>query len=69
MKRFANKKVRSNTDIPNGKAYTKVSESWDICDYITVYTENEHYLWCKKVYPNLTDKEIKARWYSIYKSK
>ena len=32
-KRMANKKVRHTQDLPNGKAYKKVFDSWDICDY------------------------------------
>lgn len=32
--RQANKKVRRTLqDIPNGKAYKKIYESWNICDY------------------------------------
>ena len=30
MKKYANKKVRRTKDIPSGKAYKKVFESWDI---------------------------------------
>ena len=33
VKRWANKKVRRNDDIPNGKAYRKYFESWNINDY------------------------------------
>ena len=32
-KRYANKKVRHAEDVPNGKAYRKFYESWNICDY------------------------------------
>lgn len=32
-KRFANRKVRHYKDLPNGNAYRKVSDSWDIHDY------------------------------------
>jgi hypothetical protein len=32
-KRKANKAVRRAEDIADGKAYRKVSESWDICDF------------------------------------
>lgn len=39
-KKFANKKVRHAKNLPNGKAYKKVYESWDICDY--------KYLWTRK---------------------
>ena len=33
MKKFANKKVRRTKDIPNGKAYKKLFESWGISDW------------------------------------
>ncbi len=32
-KKKANEKVRHCIDLPNGMAYKKVSESWDIHDY------------------------------------
>lgn len=32
-KKIANRKVRTTDDVPNGKAYKKVSESWDIRDF------------------------------------
>lgn len=41
MKRFANKKVRHTKDIPNGKAYKKVFESWEISDYCWIWTREE----------------------------
>ncbi|HAH17786.1 MAG TPA: hypothetical protein DCL29_02025 [Eubacterium sp.] len=41
MKKYANKKVRHTKDIPNGKAYKKVFESWDICDYCWIWTWKE----------------------------
>lgn len=31
-KRLANKRVRRTKDVPNGSAYKKLFESWDICD-------------------------------------
>ena len=40
-KKFANKKVRNYEDIPNGSAYKKVSESWDIHDYVSNRTWEE----------------------------
>jgi len=43
-KRFANKKVR-NTDLeelpPKGKSYKKISESYDIHDWINRWTKEE----------------------------
>ena len=41
MKRFANKAVRHNLDIPNGKAYKKCFESWDISDWCWLWTKEE----------------------------
>ena len=38
MKKFANKKVRHRKDIPNGKAYRKVFESYDIHDQIDYWS-------------------------------
>ena len=40
-KKFANKKVRRHEDIPNGSAYKKVSDSYDIHDYIFSRTWKE----------------------------
>lgn len=60
-KKFANKKVRRREDLPNGSAYKKVSESWDICDWKGYWTwkdakkdweENETY-WTAHGFPNL----------------
>jgi len=33
MKQQANKKVRRTFDIPNGKYYRKIGNSYDICDH------------------------------------
>lgn len=41
MKRYANKKVRHTLDIPNGKAYKKVFESYDISDWCWIWTKEE----------------------------
>ena len=41
MKRCANKKVRHTKDIPNGKAYKKVFESWEISDYEWIWTKED----------------------------
>jgi hypothetical protein len=38
-KTFANHRVRKKTDIPNGSAYRKVTDPWNICDFkIPVWT-------------------------------
>ena len=36
-KREANKKVRRTANIPNGKSYRRVSEPWDIHDYVNYW--------------------------------
>ena len=41
MKRFANKAVRHNLDIPNGKAYKKCFESWNISDWCYLWSKEE----------------------------
>lgn len=33
LKRYANKVVRHSVDVPNGKAYRKYYDPWNICDY------------------------------------
>lgn len=37
-KRFANKMVRHNEDVPSGGSYRKVFEPWDIRDYKYMWT-------------------------------
>ena len=41
-KRLANKRARRKLEIANGKAYRKVSESWDITDWKIDFTGDEH---------------------------
>lgn len=33
LKRYANKVVRHTDNIPNGRAYRKLFQTYDICDY------------------------------------
>ena len=33
MKRYANKVVRSAEDVPNGRAYRKIYDTYNICEY------------------------------------
>lgn len=62
-KKFANKRVRNTEDVPNGGAYKKVHESWDIHDYINRWTwEEAKKFWesgenpyLTKSYPTLKD--------------
>lgn len=64
MKRFANKKVRRTKDIPNGKAYRKVFETWDISDFRWIWSREKaiyDYLtaepdsWIRKKYETLEE--------------
>ncbi len=41
MKKFANKKVRHIKNIPNGKAYKKVFESYDISDWNNFWSKEQ----------------------------
>jgi len=36
-KRYSNKIVRQSKEVPDGKAYKKFSDSWNICDYKMFY--------------------------------
>lgn len=47
-KNRANKRVRKSEDLPNGKAYKKVFETWDIVDYAWSDTWNERKRWLEK---------------------
>lgn len=64
MKRFANKKVRRTKDIPSGKAYRKVFETWNISDFRWIWTKEDatyDYLtaepnsWIRKHYETLEE--------------
>ena len=47
-KQSANKRLRRkdiNFEIPNGKAYKKLNESWDICDYKSIETWEQYKAW------------------------
>jgi hypothetical protein len=61
-KRYANKVVRHAVDVPNGKAYRKYYDPWNICDY-RWYASFEPYVswWTKTgepewVYPGDADR-------------
>ena len=41
QKRFANRRARRAKDVPNGKAYRKYYESWEIHDWICRQTLGE----------------------------
>lgn len=61
-KRFANKKVRREKYLSNGKEYRKVYNTWDIYDYVS-YCTLERYMKIKHLrdfYPS--DEEMKQAW-------
>ena len=75
-KRFANQKVRNTDNIPNGKAYRKLSLSWDICEYGNTETFGEFLArinnrplrsWDKP--DERTNEELYNEWCSMYKRK
>jgi hypothetical protein len=41
FKNQANRRVRKDWGIPNGKAYRKVYDSWSICDYRFLFFTKE----------------------------
>lgn len=41
FKKLANKAVRRKKNIPDGKSYRKIWNSWDICDFGYVLSKNE----------------------------
>jgi hypothetical protein len=43
QKWYANKVVRNASDVPDGKAYRKYYESWNICDCRWVWDPWTHY--------------------------
>lgn len=75
-KKFANKKVRNTGFLPNGCAYKKVSESWDICDFKwstswqeskKAYLNGELGNYIYEHYPTL--KSYYRYWYKCHKMK
>ena len=71
-KRYCNKRVRNTKDIPNGKAYRKVTEPWDfIYDYSCSETWEEYKEWFKrsnKWWQNNKEPDY-WDWYKVYKMK
>ena len=68
-KRYCNKRVRNAKDIPNGKAYRKLTEPWDfIYDYACSETWKEYQQWYKNC--NWVEGEPSYwEWYKCYKRK
>jgi hypothetical protein len=46
-KRQANRAIRHAKEVPDGKAYRKFSDSWDICDYKWCWDPKPHYYWSR----------------------
>ena len=47
-KKRANRRVRKSEDLPDGKSYKKVFESWDIVDYAWTDTWANRKRWLEK---------------------
>lgn len=47
-KRYANEKVRNYTEVANGNYYKKISEQWNIYDYISYWPLEWYLNWIKK---------------------
>lgn len=62
FKRRANKKVRRTPDIPNGRAYRKVYDSWSIYDFISYCTLEDWLDSAKEAENYFTKKD----WLKIY---
>ena len=62
MKRIANKRVRKDMTITNGKQYKKVSNSYDIVDYRS-YRTYEKFKGSRSVWGELFTKDDWERWY------
>lgn len=45
MKRYANRIVRNTEDVPNGNAYRRYFNPWDICDYRYKWEPWTSYYW------------------------
>ena len=68
-KQFANRRLRRkgiNFEIPNGKAYKKLNESWDICDYKCVETWEQYKSWWNC--PRLCREPKEIDYFEYYKS-
>ena len=59
-KKFANKRVRNYEDLPDGAAYKKISESWDIHDYANRWTWEE----AKKTWED-EDSYLRKRYHTL----
>lgn len=66
FKRQASHKIRRSFNVPNGKAYRKFYNSWDIHDYISYWTKEDaiiHYIKNQDIYNDQTlDEYINCVW-------
>lgn len=70
FKKIFNRKLRRTTkldEIPNGKAYKKMNESWEIWDYRCETSWEEFKHWWQS--ENMTEEEKWAEWKRLYGSK
>ena len=68
-KQFANRRLRRkdiNFEIPNGKAYKKLNESWDICDYKCIETWAQYKAWWNR--PRWWQEPKEIDYFEYYKS-
>lgn len=68
-KKHANRKVRRTEDVPNGKAYKKLYNSYNIVDYIARCSWEEFLSWGWVKNSGMTDEEKLAEWKRKYLSK
>lgn len=70
-KRF-NRKLRRTAgieDIPDGNAYKKMNESWDINDIVSRCSWEEYKEYINSYNPREDEEELYRRWYKWYKGK
>lgn len=68
-KKYANRRLRRkgiNFEIPNGKAYKKLNESWDICDYKSIETWEQYKAWWSR--PRWWQEPKEVDYFEYYKS-
>ena len=68
-KQFANRRLRRkgiDYEIPNGKAYKKLNESWDICDYHCLMSWKDYEAWCAR--PRWWSESYESDYFDYYKS-
>ena len=68
-KQFANRRLRRkgiNFEIPDGKAYKKLNESWDICDYKSIETWEQYKAWWSR--PRWWQEPREVDYFEYYKS-